>query len=360
MPHLPRLLSRWALVALVAAAAAQARAGAFRNSAHGNEALLPIACGSCHVGHGSPRTRMMPTALNQMCLGCHSDEGARATARGKGILVGGDGLANIATEFNKTSRHPLDAAGQTSSRPVSRRGISSSTSVPSALVCSDCHDAHYTVKAAAWTPGGNQVKPIGNARHGPSPEHDLCYRCHGTTANTGLDVQRLVRSANPSYHPVEAAGRNTDVPSLIQPYTAQSIVACTDCHGSNDANGPRGPHGSTFEPLLRANYRTDSGQTETTYAYALCYRCHNRTSILSETGSFRYHKKHIVDEKASCRACHNSHGSSQYSHLIDFDTTVVSPNSKRQLNFRDLGSRRGSCSLRCHDEDHDDEPYPGD
>jgi hypothetical protein len=201
-----------------------------------------------------------------------------------------------------------------------------------------------------------RVKQIGNARHGAKPEHELCYRCHGAAAvgAARVDIQRLVRRGNPSYHPVEALGRNTDMQSLLQPHTAQTYTACSDCHGSEAANGPRGPHGSAFAPILKARFQRDSGSAETPDQYALCYRCHNRNIVVSENpGSFRYHKKHIVDEKASCRACHNSHGSTQYTHLIDFDTKIVFPNSKRELRYEDKGGHKGSCSLLCHNKDHD-------
>ncbi len=172
------------------------------------------------------------------------------------------------------------------------------------------------------------------------------------------DIQRLVRQGNPSFHPVEAIGRNNDMQSLIQPYTIQSYTACTDCHGSEQANGPRGPHGSAFKPILKARFQADDGFAETADQYALCYLCHNRNIVVSENpGSFRYHKKHIQEEKASCRACHNSHGSTQYTHLIDFDTRIVFPNSKHELRYTDNGGHKGACSLRCHDEDHVNRGY---
>jgi len=300
---------------------------------------------------------MMPTAENQMCFQCHSDDAGRSAARSKGLLTGGQGLLNVAADFAKISNHPLSGLAQTTSRSPLRATSGSLATVPSTLSCSDCHDSHYLVKAPATPPTTTQIKQIGNSRHGPSPEYSLCYRCHGTSAHTGVDIARLLRPGNPSYHPVEATGRSTDVPSLIQPYNAQSLIACTDCHGTDQAAGPRGPHGSAFDPILKAHYGGESGTSESAYEYALCYRCHSRASILSDT-TFSKHKKHIVDKKASCRACHNSHGSAQYNHLIDFDTSIVSPSKENgQLRFNDLGTRRGSCSLLCHGEDHHDEGY---
>lgn len=160
----------------------------------------------------------------------------------------------------------------------------------------------------------------------------------------------------PSYHPVQTLGRNPDVPGLIAPYNERSTTACTDCHGS-EASGRRGPHGSAFKPILKANFQPESGHPESAQTYALCYRCHSRTALLSDTG-FKEHRKHVQDAKASCRACHNSHGSVRYPHLIDFDTKVVfSSRTSGRLTFEDLGSHRGACSLLCHGKDHDQQTY---
>ena len=56
---------------------------------------------------------------------------------------------------------------------------------------------------------------------------------------------------NLSYHRVEAAGRNANVPSLIAPWTVSSVVTCTDCHDNDTGPNapvpgtvPAGPHGS--------------------------------------------------------------------------------------------------------------------
>jgi hypothetical protein len=204
-----------------------------------------------------------------------------------------------------------------------------------------------------------RAKEIRDARGRSQPEHRLCYDCHGSgvvSARGREDIERLLRRGNPSFHPVEAPGRGSDVPSLIEPHNEQSVIACTDCHGSDQPGGARGPHGSAFEPLLKAHFERDDGRPETTYEYALCYRCHSRSVVLSPA-SFPEHRRHVAEARASCYTCHNSHGSLKYTHLIDFDTQVVFGNSAGQLRFEDRGMRRGACSLRCHDRDHVQEEY---
>jgi len=74
----------------------------------------------------------------------------------------------------------------------------------------------------------------------------------------------------------------------------------------------------------------------------------------------------VRGEDIPCSACHDPHGislvspgsSSDHTHLINFDTTIVFPEpSTRRLEFRDLGTFRGSCTLVCHGEVHRDESY---
>jgi len=352
MHHLPRLLVGLAalaatLAALVGAAVA-AWAGPFVNSAHGNASLMPLGCGTCHVGHGMPDTKMMSGTQEAMCLQCHSDAGARATAVTKGLLTASPNLPNVRADFLKASRHPLSSVGGAN-----------------AVTCSDCHGVHYGVKVTPPPANQNptQVTQYTNARGRTTTQYSLCYRCHGSTAAPGnglVDVERLLKLSNPSFHPVLGKAPGTDVPSLLQPYSTQSILGCTHCHGSDQATGARGPHGSAFSPILKANYSTTDGQTESASRYDLCYRCHNRNTVLSEQHNFDLHRKHIVDKKAPCRACHNSHGSTQYPHLIDFDPSTVFNNSQGQLRYTSTGPRRGSCSLRCHNKNHVNESYPDD
>ena len=175
--------------------------------------------------------------------------------------------------------------------------------------------------------------------------------------------------ANPSFHPVTASGKNLSVPSLLSPYTVNSIIYCTDCHNSDDnpntgGAGPRGPHGSIYKPLLEEHYSTADFTVESSFEYALCYKCHDRNSILADD-SFSEHKKHIEGEDAPCSVCHDAHGISMTqgnpvnnSHLINFDINVVLPNSSGFRRFEDTGTFQGRCFLSCHGTDHNPETYP--
>jgi hypothetical protein len=254
-------------------------------------------------------------------------------------------------------------------------------SMPKHVECADCHNPHVTRGGArARAP---QIKPAmagasgitgSGVRVAPAAfEYQVCYKCHAGTGTVRLplvnrvfvntNVAREFSPANASYHPVEARGKNHSVPSLLQGWTTTSRVYCTHCHGNSSTSGPRGPHGSAYRPLLVARYEVRDKTRESSSAYALCYGCHNRASIL-RNDSFSQHKRHIGDEKTPCSVCHDPHGvsatqSSGGTHLINFDRDVVSKSGKARTGpiFKDRGVRRGSCTLKCHNRDHDDEDY---
>ncbi len=136
----------------------------------------------------------------------------------------------------------------------------------------------------------------------------------------------------------------------------RSFLSCQDCHNNPDASslgggGPNGPHGSRFAFLLAARYETRDFTIESPQAYALCYRCHDRNSILGNE-SFSRHREHIVRGRTPCSACHAPHGvpgnSAQHDHLINFDLSIVT--GRRW--YQSTGRFRGTCTLRCHNVEH--------
>ena len=182
------------------------------------------------------------------------------------------------------------------------------------------------------------------------------------------NVRLQFDSGNPSFHPVVAPGNNPDVPSLIAPLAENATITCGDCH-SNDAGsrsggqGPDGPHGSIFPSLLTRNYQTRDRTPESPNAYALCYSCHDRNSILADE-SFASHRLHVSDNNTPCSACHDPHGISltqgtteNNSHLINFDTSIVFRNTEDEIRFEDRGNRAGACYLSCHNANHDGWSY---
>ncbi len=321
-------------------------------------------CQNCHQPHsaGSPQRLLHYANEEQNCEACHN-----------GNVAGKD----VASVFNQPSAHPI--GDTTGVHDPSENAVTSSRHVE----CADCHNPHAARSGTSAVTGpllnvrgidinGTELAAVGAT-------HQLCFRCHGDSPNkppaptprqiTQTNTRLEFTLTNPSFHPVAGPGRNPDVPSLIAPLTTASTIECTSCHNSNAApsvggSGPEGPHGSSYEPILARRYITLDGTAESASNYALCYSCHDRNSILGNE-SFPLHRKHIVNERAPCNVCHDPHGisdtqgnSNNNTHLINFDTSVVSTNMMGQLQFTDNGRFAGSCSLRCHGRNHMNFSYP--
>lgn len=211
-------------------------------------------------------------------------------------------------------------------------------------------------------------------------EYEVCLRCHGDSAVP--TTRRITRQAqtsnlrlafgsgNPSFHPVVVSSPSRDTVSLVPGLARGSMIRCTSCHCNNagpvaGGRGPAGPHGSDYDFLLERNYTVTDDNFESEHEYALCYKCHLRSSILSDQ-SFPLHRKHIVEQHAPCSACHDPHGvsrtvssGSDHTHLINFDTTIVRPATAAiGVGFRDEGRFAGNCTLVCHGELHLGRAYP--
>jgi hypothetical protein len=220
--------------------------------------------------------------------------------------------------------------------------------------------------------GGGYVQ---EAQH----EYEICFRCHG---DAPVPVSRRIprqadrpnlrirfNPGNPSFHPLVEAAVGLDTPSLDPTIPRGTLIRCTDCHNNDTGpraggTGPDGPHGSMFEFLLERNYTVRDGTPESAYDYASCYKCHRRASILADE-SFPEHSSHLRVQNAPCSVCHDPHGvspiaagRSHHTHLINFDVTIVRPlTGTTRLSFEDLGDRAGSCTLTCHNEDHNGRTY---
>jgi hypothetical protein len=145
---------------------------------------------------------------------------------------------------------------------------------------------------------------------------------------------------------------------MIARVSGSSTMTCTDCHTNDDPQGPRGPHGSKYPFLLSGNYETESKVAESPFAYAFCYACHDRRSIL-DGESFPLHELHVVGRTdkgqlgTSCYTCHASHGSVDGPHLLRLQPSRMKGEAlSGRLEFIDLGERSGECWLSCHGFNH--------
>lgn len=333
---------------------------------HLDKRNLPRGCATCHY-----KTNLRGGGGSMNCIVCHGSPQRRVAPQKMpaGAVVNKPEMRNIEAEFYKTFRHPtFDTPGRHKANEILPE------TDPKALRhadCVDCHHPHYVSKENRFA--GIKGKRIVNQIAVVSQEAHVCYRCHGDSVNLPgkYTNKRLEFSLNnPSFHPVEGEGKNATVISLLSPYkekkvvpTDISVISCGDCHGSDDANGPKGPHGSRHRYILKDNFDASDNIYEGPQVYALCYRCHSRTSILGNE-SFRYHSLHIQGKSlnqlgTSCFTCHNSHGSNEYKYLIKFNKLVVSPNSKGLLKFVEKGTAKfsGECYLTCHGVEHNPKSY---
>ncbi len=344
-------------------------------------------CESCHKPHNAAVAQRGLKALEEKTCGsgatqCHSSSG-----------IG----RNIEAEFAKAYQHPtysvspsVHDAAESPTHPLYPLPETSATTARHAE-CPDCHNAHASYAASASAPkgsgkvagvwginsAGGQVLPSGVPAS--VNEYEICYKCHADSKNLPQAaggpygpypnrsiVQWNKRTefdpANVSYHPIAAASKAAAAPSILAPWTLTSIIKCTDCHDNDTGpkaptpgTGPSGPHGSSIKHLLVARYDADtSSTTESAATYALCYKCHNRTIVLSST-SFSGHN-HAIGQRGSCSFCHDPHGVPQGNttnnkFLINLDTRFLTP-SGGILRIDDLGGGSVRCYMVCHGENH--------
>jgi predicted CXXCH cytochrome family protein len=324
-------------------------------------------CENCHTPHtaGSKERLLLFSFEEDNCLDCHDGKVAST---------------DIASVITKPYRHGVqdytglhDAAEDFTLETV-----------PKHVECVDCHNPHQANTDPS--PGGGVVSGATRGVSGVSASgqavtsarylYEICFKCHGDIDNNvistlpttrqlnEINMRFLFDPANPSFHPVETQGKNPNVPSLLPPYTVSSIIKCTDCHGNSDTLGPAGPHGSDFQHILADRYVTEDNTPESPSSYALCYKCHSRSVMMTDV-SFEHHL-HVVDQKAPCSACHDPHGISAMqggntlnnSHLINFDRSIVSPDPSGRLEYISLGRFTGQCFLTCHGSVHKANTYP--
>lgn len=388
--------------------------------------LAEWGCETCHTPHFAPTgpellnfTSDPPEPFSCTSAGCHSSDPAPphllSSSDGKTVMTPGAtprvGVADIAAQIRKPSAHH-ERPGTIEMRAAQGNAQGEVSSV----TCTDCHNPHIgagTEATAPEIPGA--LRGIGGVdRNGIDVatarfEYEVCLKCHGDNSLDVDFVPRVLRDndkrrsfdpSNASYHPVMAMGKAPNVPSIpssLEPdMSAFSLMYCSTCHADDDGV-TKGPHGSTWAPILKERYEVADNTTESYENYALCYRCHDRNSILADqsfrpgsmasagaagagggigrmggartTPSGGGHSGHLA-AGAPCAACHEPHGVSEWgqadaastgshTHLINFSTAIVSPKPGATAPvFFDKGMFTGSCDLVCHNVLHEGATYP--
>lgn len=307
-----------------------------------------VQCGNCHKSHTAPSGPFLLKAgkITDTCLLCHN--GGATPPQGP----------NVGADLLKARKHDTSST------------VAQFTP-PDNVNCTDCHDGHTMTTTTATAPNlfGNfgkvaGITASGSAINPATYQYQVCFRCHAdqrATLAPAVVARRIIQTNTRlefdpsaiSYHPVEAAGKNTTVPSLIAPLTVSSIIYCSDCHQSNTSKaaggtGPNGTHGSVNAPLLIAPYNS-------TASTGLCLRCHSSTILNSSSSTFPRHSTH---RSYPCTDCHDPHGISSTqgtvtnnAHLINFNTAVVTANGGI-LAWTQTSKGHGNCRLNCHGENH--------
>jgi predicted CXXCH cytochrome family protein len=339
------------------------------NTEH-TEVASHVECASCHQPHTAPSGAYLLRGVTvaDACSRCHAGNTSVAS-----VTQG----PNVAPDLAKFSNH---------NKPGKIDLLKLMTSQSN---CNDCHGSHTMAPGTAVAPtippnlgSVSGVNSAGAVVPRAQFEYEVCFKCHsgptgGTTSLKPPTITRQVTQADVrlqtspsavSFHPVQASGTNPDVPSLIPTMQVTAQIYCSDCHASDTSMTPgsaKGPHGSNVAPLLKAQYDREDNIAESAATYALCYTCHERTSILGNQ-SFSGHAQHIVTARTPCSVCHDAHGipsgqanPANHAHLINFDTGVVKPDRVTgRLEYSTTSPRAGTCYLTCHDKDHSPLSYP--
>lgn len=358
-------------------------------------------CLSCHATHNTATKVLLRGPDDQTCLACHSGGTAVAPA-----------APNIAEEMaapkishSVTTRVAGNIHSATESELLNHNQHAT---------CVDCHNPHGSRQVGTTFPPPPLIRASQSGVNGISAtdghsvvapavyQYENCLRCHGASAGkttnnaaygylpnwyvSGPDPLNVLAEFSPassSSHPVMHDRSSAfPQPSLrlnmleldgVRQGRAMGVrLLCTDCHNSDDnrefgGTGPNGPHGSRYPHLLERRYDMSQaaapGQPVTnlvvppnltpTGNYALCAKCHDLASIMSNA-SFSGHARHINDG-FSCSVCHNAHGMGLQiatvsgERMVNFDINVVAPNGRNPISYR---KATNSCTLTCHGHAH--------
>ncbi len=317
-------------------------------------------CENCHQPHGAPGAKhLLQSAVEEgTCLtNCHN-----------GI---GDGI-NIQNPSNQFYNHPMNYA--TGVHDITENPLTMDKHVE----CADCHNPHQVNNQGAplddppyvngRLTGVKGISISGAVLEQASNEYEVCFGCHADNAFvSSFVVPRMIQetnerlrfdSNNPSFHPVAAVGKNTNVPSLRPGYNISSRIYCTDCHGSDSSvkaggTGADGPHGSIYPHILIARYEQDSDNIPYSVTnYSLCFRCHDPDALFNPMVSTfgNSHRTHVRGHNIPCAVCHDPHGvpavlgatATHNAHLINFDIRFVDPATANYDSFTK------NCTVSCH------------
>lgn len=332
--------------------------------AHGPFSGSTDACAICHGAHSAQGPNLLNRAGPQssLCFTCHDSAGSGASTRVQAQYTDPAVPANDPSTGSYFQHDALATGSGHSQAHLDEFG----GQLDRHTECADCHNPHAATNAVStqttggWTAPGqlagiSGVSVANGSAAGSTPsytfldgvtapitlEYQLCFKCHAgfTTLPSRAtlhpswwaeDKGTELNPANTSFHPVEAAGKNTSTamanslagtsPYKLWVFTIGSTVRCVNCHGDPRKVAAWPAAGSDLAPhavpsvvaadgtqlnrgLLLQPYRdrilkgpadfynsTDS---------ALCLGCHKEAPFVDVSGNartdtnFRLHGKHV-------------------------------------------------------------------
>jgi predicted CXXCH cytochrome family protein len=283
------------------------------------------ACGACHEPHHAPHEGLLTREGRDLCLNCHQTVGAELNA-----------MHNLHEPLLGDCRachdpHATDVEGILHDDPQT--------------LCTACHtDIAQTIGEATTQHAAVTTEQTCLNCHAPHASNEeamlldtamsLCFDCHDTEIE--LPDGRVLANMQ------EVISNRA---SLHGPVAQGDCTACHDIHG--------GGH----ERLLTQEYPSSIYYPYTDNAYALCFTCHDRQLVLTETsdavtgfrnGEQNLHYVHVYKDGRgrSCRVCHDSHASDLSHHLRE--SIPYGPSGwELPIGFTPTQTG-GSCNNGCH------------
>lgn len=305
-----------------------------------------------------------------LCYQCHTTTGDYY-----GIASMDASATAIQSVFTgKTYKHPV-ATYSGRHRPGTDDNMNSANRH---VECADCHNPHEATVAnpikGVWgvtaTYGGAPwAAPTFGTISSVNYEYQICFKCHSSyvTGYGSYDKSVQFNPNNAAQHAVtennpylDALGHNhTGSNNMYEPWATTHLNKCSDCHGSDDAGDPTGPHGSGIQYILKAAATGDGGGSGT----PLCVKCHKASTYITDdtNSSFSEHDKGAHLNNYGCRTCHMNGDSVGWPHGEDFtypaqdsdsppnDITPAGQKAKAFLRSTNVGGEELDAVTRWND-----------
>lgn len=282
------------------------------------------ACTACHTPHASPHDGLLVAPRSELCTTCHVSMAQRLKQR----FVHAPAAEDCGTCHDA---HASDHAMFLRDEPQ--------------ILCLSCHDKiRHTVETAskqhAAVTTDRQCVHCHDPHAGDHPRMmrssmtELCLECHDRQIelDDGSELQNMKA--------VLASGQ-----SLHGPVAQDNCAACHMIHG-----------GENFRLLVR-EYPAEFYAPFAEERYALCFSCHEKdlvhdrhTTALTDfrNGDLNLHYVHVNREKKgrTCRACHETHASSNEKHIRD-SVPFGRGGWELPVGFTKTDTG-GSCATGCH------------